>query len=101
VRAIKSRVTQWEKDLNTINDVIDTWMLVQRKWQYLESIFGNDDIKMQLPEEAKKFGRTDQAFVKIMVATAGQPIVLHCCVKADGGHRLDDLKTISADLDRC
>jgi dynein heavy chain len=55
VRAIKSRVAQWEKDLNTISDVIDLWMIVQRKWMYLESIFGNDDIKQQLPEEAKKF----------------------------------------------
>jgi hypothetical protein len=28
VRAIKARVTQWEKDLNTISDVIDIWMIV-------------------------------------------------------------------------
>jgi hypothetical protein len=26
VRAIKARVTQWEKDLNTISDVISAWM---------------------------------------------------------------------------
>jgi len=46
VRAIKAKVSQWEKDLNTINDVIDCWMIVQRKWQYLESIFASDDIRM-------------------------------------------------------
>jgi dynein heavy chain len=101
VRAIKNQVTRWEKDLNTIYDVIDCWMLVQRKWMYLESIFGNDDIKMQLPEEAKKFGRTDVAFSNIMKATYSNPIVLHACVKADGGKRLDELRNISADLDRC
>lgn len=28
VRAIKSRVTEWERDLNQINDCIDTWMIV-------------------------------------------------------------------------
>lgn len=28
IRNIKAKVTQWEKDLNTINDTIDTWMLV-------------------------------------------------------------------------
>jgi len=76
VRAIKSRVQQWEKDLNTINDCIDVWMIVQRKWMYLESIFGNDDIKQQLPEEAKKFSRTDVAFTKIMTSTKQQPNVL-------------------------
>jgi dynein heavy chain len=101
VRAIKARVTQWEKDLNIINDVIDTWMIVQRKWMYLESIFASDDIKMQLPEEAKKFGKTDQAYKKIMEAAAKQPNVLQACVKADGGNRLNDLKNISFDLDKC
>jgi dynein heavy chain len=50
VRAIKAKVTQWERDLNIINDTIDTWIVVQRKWQYLESIFSSEDIKQQLPE---------------------------------------------------
>jgi len=68
---------------------------------YLESIFGNDDIKQQLPEEAKKFGKTDLAFMKIMSSTYSSPIVLVACVKADGGKRLDDLKNISAELDKC
>jgi len=45
VRAIKTKVGIWEKDLNTINDVIDCWMVVQRKWMYLESIFASDDIR--------------------------------------------------------
>jgi len=66
IRAMKAKVQQWEKDLNVISDTIDNWMLVQRKWMYLESIFESDDIKMQLPEEAKKFGKTDQAYKKIM-----------------------------------
>jgi dynein heavy chain, axonemal len=76
-------------------------MIVQRKWMYLESIFNNDDIKQQLPEEAKKFGKTDANFTKIMVDTNKNPVVYHACVRADGGHRLDDLKVISADLDKC
>jgi dynein heavy chain len=66
VRAIRDRVSRWERDLNTISDTIDTWMITQKKWMYLESIFGNDDIKQQLPEEAKKFGKTDLNFNKIM-----------------------------------
>lgn len=87
--------------MNTINDTIDTWMLVQKKWMYLESIFASDDIKMQLPDEAKKFGKTDQAYKKIMDATYKQQNVLQACVKADGGNRLNDLKNISFDLDKC
>jgi len=87
--------------LNTISDVIDLWMIVQRKWMYLESIFGNDDIKQQLPEEAKKFSKTDKAYSQIMSNTHSSPIVLNACVKADGGKRFDDIKNISNELDKC
>jgi dynein heavy chain len=40
---------------------------------YLESIFASDDIKMQLPEEAKKFGKTDTAYKKIMETAYKSP----------------------------
>jgi len=56
---------------------------------------------MQLPDEAKKFGKTDQAFKKIMEAVYKQPNVLYACVKADNGARGDDLRNIAFELDRC
>jgi len=101
VRAIKHTVAQWEKDLNTINDVIDCWFIVQRKWMYLESIFSSEDIKLQLPEEARKFSKTDQAYKKIMESAYKTPSVIQCCVKAEGGNRYSELKNISAELDKC
>lgn len=100
-RSVKSKVTQWEADLNLISDCIDLWMIVQRKWMYLEGIFASDDIRMQLPEEAKKFSKTDTNYKKIMDTTSKQPNALQACVKAEGGKRLDELKGISFELDRC
>jgi dynein heavy chain len=44
-RSIKGKVTMWEADLNLISEAIDLWMIVQRKWMYLESIFASDDIR--------------------------------------------------------
>lgn len=41
------------------------WMLVQRKWMYLESIFIGGDIRSQLPEEAQKFDNIDKIFKKV------------------------------------
>ena len=41
------------------------WMVVQRKWMYLESIFLAGDIRAQLPEEAKKFDVIDKTFKKV------------------------------------
>lgn len=47
-------------DSNTVR--LQIWMLVQRKWMYLESIFIGGDIRSQLPEEAKKFDNIDRVF---------------------------------------
>lgn len=69
-RSVKAKVSQWESDLNLISDCIDLWMIVQRKWMYLEGIFASDDIRMQLPEEAKKFAKTDTNYKVIMQKTA-------------------------------
>ncbi|XP_023379661.1 dynein heavy chain 10, axonemal-like, partial [Pteropus vampyrus] len=55
-------VHKWEKTLSLIGEVIEIWMLVQRKWMYLESIFIGGDIRSQLPEEAKKFDNIDRVF---------------------------------------
>ena len=46
---------------------LQVWMLVQRKWMYLESIFIGGDIRSQLPEEAKKFDHIDKMFKKVNV----------------------------------
>ena len=53
--------------------VLQVWMLVQRKWMYLEGIFIGGDIRSQLPEEAKKFDQIDKTFKGIMNETFKQP----------------------------
>ena len=58
-------------------------MLVQRKWMYLESIFCSDDIRHQLPQEAKRFDGIDKAWHKIMSDTAKNTNVLESC-SSDG-----------------
>jgi dynein heavy chain len=103
VRAFAAKVKKWEKDLNLINDVIDIFLIVQRKWMYLESIFnGSEDIRQQLNEEAKKFDRINNHYrKKIMDNVAKKPNVYEVCVKAEGGGRLTELRNISTELDKC
>ena len=50
-----TQVQNWEKSLSHIAEVIEIWLVVQRKWMYLEGIFIGGDIRAQLPEEARKF----------------------------------------------
>ena len=100
-RSVKKKVQQWEHDLNLVFDVIDLWMMVQRRWIYLEAIFRSDDIKSQLPEEAKKFGKTDVNYCKIMESVFKNSNVLACCVTGEASNRLEELRILQAELDKC
>ncbi|XP_049721902.1 dynein axonemal heavy chain 10 isoform X2 [Elephas maximus indicus] len=91
-------VHKWEKTLSLIGEVIEIWMLVQRKWMYLESIFIGGDIRSQLPEEAKKFDNIDRVFKRIMAETLKEPVIKKCC---EAPNRLSDLQNISEGLEKC
>ncbi|XP_030074215.1 dynein axonemal heavy chain 10 [Microcaecilia unicolor] len=93
-----STVQQWEKSLSLIGEVIEVWMVVQRKWMYLESIFISGDIRSQLPEEAKKFDNIDKIFKKIMSETVKDPVIKKCC---EAPNRLSDLQNLSEGLEKC
>lgn len=59
----ETEASLWQKRLGTADAVIALWFDVQRKWQYLESIFvGSDDIRAQLPEDSKRFDGIDKTF---------------------------------------
>ncbi|XP_021567645.1 dynein heavy chain 10, axonemal [Carlito syrichta] len=91
-------VHKWEKTLSLIGEVIEIWMLVQRKWMYLESIFIGGDIRAQLPDEAKKFDNIDRVFKRIMGETLKDPVIKRCC---EVPNRLGDLQNISEGLEKC
>ena len=55
----KDRAQAWSAKLVLIQDLIDIWLKVQGVWQYLEPIFGSDDIMRQMPEEGKLFKTQD------------------------------------------
>lgn len=62
-------VSLWQKKLSNADQVIHTWLEVQRTWMYLESIFiGSDDIRKQLPVDSETFDNVDNTFkVKLAV----------------------------------
>ncbi|XP_029296329.1 dynein heavy chain 10, axonemal [Cottoperca gobio] len=91
-------IQQWEKDLSLISETIEVWLLVQRKWMYLESIFIGGDISSQLPEEAKKFDNIDKRFKEIMSDTVKSPNIKRYCLIPN---RLTDLQGLSDGLERC
>ncbi|KAM8866758.1 dynein axonemal heavy chain 10 isoform 2-T2 [Synchiropus picturatus] len=90
-------IQHWEKNLSLISETIEVWLLVQRKWMYLESIFIGGDIRSQLPEEANTFDKMDKQFKEIMSGTLNAPNIKSCCLRPS---RLAELQDLSAGLER-
>lgn len=91
-------VQSWEKTLSIISEVLDQWVVVQRKWIYLEGIFVASDIRTQLPEEARLFDSIDRSYQKIMAETSTVLYIKQCCLVPN---RLTEFQTMVRGLDKC
>jgi len=65
------RIDSWSETLNTVADVLDEWMKVQRSWLYLQPIFDSPDIQKQLPTEFKRFTTVDKNWRATLLAAKG------------------------------
>eukprot|EP00049_Salpingoeca_infusionum_P016632 m.342064 g.342064 ORF g.342064 m.342064 type:complete len:4133 (+) comp16119_c0_seq2:317-12715(+) len=73
VGPIKDRVEDWQRQLKLFSETLEEWLVCQRNWLYLESIFSAPDIQRQLPSEAKMFMEVDKSFKDAMRRTAAFP----------------------------
>ena len=56
-------VTDWQSKLGTVDSVLTVWADVSKKWSMLESVFvGSADIRVQLPEDSKRFDGVNADF---------------------------------------
>jgi dynein heavy chain, axonemal len=85
-------VSTWQNLLSNADQVISSWMEVQRKWMYLESIFiGSEDIRNQLPQEAKRFEDVDRTFKILLSEIVGNLNVIKATNKTGLYEKLDML----------
>ncbi|PBJ72155.1 dynein heavy chain [Trypanosoma cruzi cruzi] len=73
-------ITDWERSLNLISDIVEQWLECQRSWRYLEPIFSSEDIALQLPRLSRLFERVDKTWRRIMGTVNHQPNVLEFCI---------------------
>ncbi|KAF0977183.1 hypothetical protein FDP41_003836 [Naegleria fowleri] len=73
-------IEDWLRKLGKVDTVVTGLLDVQRKWLYLENIFiGTDDIRQQLPNDAKNFDGVDRELRTILItAKQVKNIVVFC-----------------------
>lgn len=80
------------------SDTLELWVKVQMLWCSLESVFTGGDIAKQMPKEAKKFGKIDKAWLKVMTNASECRKVVECC--SDDLLR-NSLPTMYIELEKC
>eukprot|EP01043_Picozoa_sp_COSAG02_P081122 COSAG02_NODE_19641_length_871_cov_17.389691_1_plen_286_part_01 len=67
-QSFQDTVTVWQQKLGAVDTTIrTTWQEVQKKWVGLEPIFvGSADIRVQLPEDSKRFDGIDSTWKELM-----------------------------------
>jgi len=75
----KKDIMLWLHRLSDTVDILEKWLQVQSLWMYLEAVFVGGDISKQLPQEAKRFGNIDRAWMKIMYKTRNTLNIIELC----------------------
>eukprot|EP00392_Amoebophrya_sp_AT5.2_P001969 g1974.t1 len=94
--ALREEVEHWVRNLLLFQEVLDEWMLLQKQWIYLESIFTAVDIKKQLPTESAKFAEIDSQWKILMRETCESNLAITAGTKQD---RLETFKKYNNVLD--
>lgn len=93
------QVQGWQRRLGMVDVTLNAWKEVQSKWSNLQSIFvGSADIRVQLPEESKRFEATDADWKEMMKDAPSQPNALIAC-NLEG--RLEKIEAMLASLEKC
>ncbi|KAK5640705.1 hypothetical protein RI129_009252 [Pyrocoelia pectoralis] len=69
VKAFEDRMQKWEDKLIMMQDIIETWLICQATWMYLEPIFSSEDIMRQMPTEGRNFKQVDRTWRAIQANT--------------------------------
>lgn len=93
--------TEAQEKLNVLSDtsdILEKWIKLQMAWCSLESVFMSGDISKQMPTEAKKFGKVDKDWSKIMLNAQTVGNVVECCANET---LRTSLPGMNAELEKC
>ncbi|GKT29750.1 Dynein axonemal heavy chain 6, partial [Aduncisulcus paluster] len=76
IAAVEAEVSEMQKRLSLLSDTLEVWIIVQKGWMYLESIFCAPDIQRQLPHEYQAFNSVDRSWKELMIRVHDTPNAL-------------------------
>ncbi|KXS10801.1 hypothetical protein M427DRAFT_103173 [Gonapodya prolifera JEL478] len=90
----ETQISKWQNVLSTVDSVSTLWLEVQQTWLHLENIFlGSEDIRMQLPEDSKRFDGIDTDYKALMADASKTPNCTEVCMKEGLYDRLEHLQS--------
>ncbi|MEE6480199.1 hypothetical protein FKM82_012486 [Ascaphus truei] len=66
IAPFEKEILAWEAKLWLLQEIMESWLKVQKAWLYLEPIFDSEDIRNQIPVEGNKFEIVDRNWRLIM-----------------------------------
>lgn len=62
LKRIRKKAEKLKQNIMKAQEIMDDFLICQKNWMYLQSIFSAQDIKKRLPDESKQFDKVDQTF---------------------------------------
>ncbi|KAI8900476.1 dynein heavy chain and region D6 of dynein motor-domain-containing protein [Globomyces pollinis-pini] len=99
VAHFEEQITKWQIALSSVDSTISLWLEVQQTWSHLENIFiGSEDIRVQLPEDSKRFDGIDASYKALMLEARNIPNCVKCCTRQG---LFDNLENLQGQLALC
>ncbi|XP_068978772.1 dynein axonemal heavy chain 2 [Bombus flavifrons] len=76
VEPFAEEVDYWERTLSTIGEVLETTLLIQRGYMYMDNIFTTEDIRKQLPKETSEYDKLTRQWIAITSRMASYGLAL-------------------------
>jgi dynein heavy chain len=99
IATFETEVERWTKSLSNITEILTVSSEVQRNWAYLENLFlHSDEVKKELPEQAKQFVFIDQEVKRILKDAHAKQYTITFC---DQDWVLKSFENVLAQLQVC
>lgn len=95
----QKQVEEWKVSLNRLQEILDTWQDVQKRWVYLQSVFSANQSIVQnyLSTVSEKLRSANQNFEQAINAVVEQPVIIRVL---DDEHFIDRLNSIRDNLEQ-